>query len=273
MLIGIVLIVSAVRLAGLRSVLFAGRDRRGITKGATRDRAAAVRRRRREVRAVPAARVAARRDGEGPTPVSALIHAATMVTAGVYLVVRMHVIFEISGVALTVVAIVGLVTVLFAGTCALGQDDIKRVLAYSTISQLGFMFIAAGLRAYSAAMFLLVAHAFFKALLFLGAGSVMHGTGRRDRHEEDGRAPPFDAGDRRAVLGRCARARRHPAARGLLREGPHRGLRDPDGANKRLGAGARRRAVLGALHRPARLPHVLRTAAERGRRARGESPA
>jgi NADH-quinone oxidoreductase subunit L len=111
----------------------------------------------------------------GPTPVSALIHAATMVTAGVYLVVRMHLIFEISGTALVVVTVVGLATALFAGTCALGQDDLKRVLAYSTMSQLGFMFIAAGLRAYSAAMFLLVAHAFFKALLFLGAGSVMHG--------------------------------------------------------------------------------------------------
>ena len=111
----------------------------------------------------------------GPSPVSALIHAATMVTAGVYLVLRMHVIFEISGVALTIVAIVGVVTMLFAGTCAFGQDDIKRVLAYSTISQLGFMFIAAGLRAYSIALFLLVAHAFYKALMFLGAGSVMHG--------------------------------------------------------------------------------------------------
>jgi NADH-quinone oxidoreductase subunit L len=112
----------------------------------------------------------------GPTPVSALIHAATMVTAGVYLVVRMHPIFELSGVALVVVAVTGLVTAIFAGTCALGQDDIKRVLAYSTISQLGFMFLAAGLRAYAAAMFFLVAHAFYKALMFLGAGSVMHGT-------------------------------------------------------------------------------------------------
>jgi NADH-quinone oxidoreductase subunit L len=111
----------------------------------------------------------------GPTPVSALIHAATMVTAGVYLVLRMHVIFEISGVALTVVAVVGVVTMLFAGTCAFGQDDIKRVLAYSTISQLGFMFLAAGLKAYSIALFMLVAHAFYKALMFLGAGSVMHG--------------------------------------------------------------------------------------------------
>jgi NADH-quinone oxidoreductase subunit L len=115
----------------------------------------------------------------GPTPVSALIHAATMVTAGVYLVVRSAPIFELSGVALTVVLIVGLVTALFAATCALAQDDIKRVLAYSTISQLGFMFMAAGMRFYTGAMFMLVAHAFYKALMFLGAGSVMHGM-----HEE-----------------------------------------------------------------------------------------
>jgi NADH-quinone oxidoreductase subunit L len=112
----------------------------------------------------------------GPTPVSALIHAATMVTAGVYLVLRTHVLFEISGVALVVVTVIGLVTLLFAGTCALGQDDIKRVLAYSTVSQLGYMFVAAGLRAYTLALFMLVAHAFYKALMFLGAGSVMHGT-------------------------------------------------------------------------------------------------
>ena len=111
----------------------------------------------------------------GPTPVSALIHAATMVTAGVYLVVRSAPLFELSGTALTVVLIVGLVTMLFAATCALAQDDIKRVLAYSTISQLGFMFMAAGMRFYTGAMFMLVAHASYKALMFLGAGSVMHG--------------------------------------------------------------------------------------------------
>jgi len=112
---------------------------------------------------------------EGPTPVSALIHAATMVTAGVYLIARAHVFFDISGVASTVVLVVGLVTAIYAATCALGQDDIKRVLAYSTISQLGFMFFALGLHRYGAAIFLLVTHAFYKALLFLGAGSVMHG--------------------------------------------------------------------------------------------------
>ena len=115
----------------------------------------------------------------GPTPVSALIHAATMVTAGVYLVVRSAPLFELSGVALTVILVIGLITALFAATCALAQDDIKRVLAYSTISQLGFMFMAAGMRFYTGAMFMLVAHAFYKALMFLGAGSVMHGM-----HEE-----------------------------------------------------------------------------------------
>ncbi|MGZ4132051.1 MAG: NADH-quinone oxidoreductase subunit L [Actinomycetota bacterium] len=115
----------------------------------------------------------------GPTPVSALIHAATMVTAGVYLVVRTHVLFALSPIALDVVAITGLVTMLFAGTVALGQWDIKRVLAWSTISQLGYMFMAAGLGAYSVAMYFLVAHAFYKALLFLGSGSVIHGM-----HEE-----------------------------------------------------------------------------------------
>jgi NADH-quinone oxidoreductase subunit L len=111
----------------------------------------------------------------GPTPVSALIHAATMVTAGVYLVVRSHVLFELSPVALDVVAIVGVATMLYAGLAALGQVDIKRALAYSTISQLGYMFMAVGLRAYAVAMFFLAAHALYKALLFLGSGSVIHG--------------------------------------------------------------------------------------------------
>jgi len=114
---------------------------------------------------------------EGPTPVSALIHAATMVTAGVYLVARTHVLFEISGVALTAVLVVGLVTALYAATSSVGQDDIKRALAYSTISQVGFMFFALGLKAYAAGIFLLVTHAFYKALMFLSAGSVMHGLG------------------------------------------------------------------------------------------------
>jgi NADH-quinone oxidoreductase subunit L len=112
---------------------------------------------------------------EGPTPVSALIHAATMVTAGVFLVARSFPFFEASEHAGTVVAWMGAFTAIFAATVAVAQTDIKRVLAWSTISQLGYMFLAVGIGAYSAAIFLMVAHAFFKALLFLGAGSVMHG--------------------------------------------------------------------------------------------------
>ena len=111
---------------------------------------------------------------EGPTPVSALIHAATMVTAGVYMVVRCSVLFTLAPVSLTVVAIVGLVTAVFTASIALAANDIKRVLAYSTISQLGYMFLACGVGAFTAGIFHLMTHAFFKALLFLGAGSVMH---------------------------------------------------------------------------------------------------
>jgi len=111
---------------------------------------------------------------EGPTPVSALIHAATMVTAGVFMVVRCNAIFSLSHTAMNVVAITGGVTALFAATIALVQNDIKRIVAYSTISQLGYMFLATGVGAYAAGIFHLYTHAFFKALLFLGAGSVMH---------------------------------------------------------------------------------------------------
>jgi NADH-quinone oxidoreductase subunit L len=114
---------------------------------------------------------------EGPTPVSALIHAATMVTAGVYMVARTHVLFDHAPFALGVVAIIGAATALFAATMALVQNDIKRVLAYSTISQLGYMFLGCGVAAYSAAIFHLMTHAFFKALLFLAAGSVIHAIG------------------------------------------------------------------------------------------------
>ncbi len=111
---------------------------------------------------------------EGPTPVSALIHAATMVTAGVYMVSRSHVIFERAPMAPTVVAIIGTLTALLAATIGVAQTDIKKVLAYSTISQLGYMFMACGVAAYSAGIFHLMTHAFFKGLLFLAAGSVIH---------------------------------------------------------------------------------------------------
>jgi NADH-quinone oxidoreductase subunit L len=127
---------------------------------------------------------------EGPTPVSALIHAATMVTAGVYMVARSHALFERSGVALDVVAWVGVATAVFAATIGVAQTDIKRVLAYSTVSQLGYMFAAVGLGAYAAGIFHLVTHAFFKALLFLGAGSVIHGMGgEQDLRKMGGLAP------------------------------------------------------------------------------------
>ena len=114
---------------------------------------------------------------EGPTPVSALIHAATMVTAGVYMVARSHVIFDRAPTALTVVAIIGTLTAFFAATIGIAQTDIKKVLAYSTISQLGYMFMACGVGAFSAGIFHLMTHAFFKGLLFLGAGSVIHAVG------------------------------------------------------------------------------------------------
>ncbi|HEX8446631.1 MAG TPA: NADH-quinone oxidoreductase subunit L [Sphingomonas sp.] len=129
---------------------------------------------------------------EGPTPVSALIHAATMVTAGVFMVCRLSPMFEMSPAALTVVTYVGAATALFAATVGLVQTDIKRVIAYSTCSQLGYMFFAAGVGAYGAAMFHLFTHAFFKALLFLGAGSVIHAM----HHEQDMR---FYGGLRRSI--------------------------------------------------------------------------
>ncbi len=111
---------------------------------------------------------------EGPTPVSALIHAATMVTAGVYMIVRTNVLFIMAPDAMMTVAIIGATTAIFAATIGLAQNDIKRVLAYSTVSQLGYMFLACGVAAFSAGIFHLMTHAFFKALLFLGSGSVIH---------------------------------------------------------------------------------------------------
>ena len=116
----------------------------------------------------------------GPTPVSALIHAATMVTAGIYLIVRSHVLFDLAPLTQTVVMATGAATALLAATIAVSQFDIKRVLAYSTISQLGFMVAAVGAGAYAAGMFHLVTHAFFKALLFLAAGSILHSLGTQD---------------------------------------------------------------------------------------------
>ena len=131
---------------------------------------------------------------EGPTPVSALIHAATMVTAGVYLIARMHPLFELAPTAADVGAIIGTATLLFAGTVALVQTDLKRVIAYSTISQIGYMVLGVSIAAYGAGLFHLMTHAFFKALLFMGAGSVigaMSGVQDMDRMGGFRRAMPF----------------------------------------------------------------------------------
>jgi NADH-quinone oxidoreductase subunit L len=126
---------------------------------------------------------------EGPTPVSALIHAATMVTAGVYMVARLSPMFEYAPMALAVVGVIGGTTAVFAASVGMAQNDIKRVIAYSTCSQLGYMFFAAGVSAYGAAMFHLFTHAFFKALLFLGAGSVIHAmSGEQDMRRMGGLA-------------------------------------------------------------------------------------
>src|SRR5882762_5779246 len=124
---------------------------------------------------------------EGPTPVSALIHAATMVTAGIYMVARCHTLFDRSPYALGVVAIIGAATAIFAACIGMVQHDIKRVLAYSTVSQLGYMFLACGVGAYAAGIFHLLTHAFFKALLFLAAGSVIHAlSGEQDMRKMGG---------------------------------------------------------------------------------------
>src|SRR4051812_10384570 len=131
---------------------------------------------------------------EGPTPVSALIHAATMVTAGVYLIARMHPLFDLAPTASDIGAIIGCATLLFAGTVALVVTDLKRVIAYSTISQIGYMIMGVSIAAYSAGMFHLMTHAFFKALLFMGAGSVigaMAGVQNMDRMGGFRRAMPF----------------------------------------------------------------------------------
>ena len=117
----------------------------------------------------------------GPTPVSALIHAATMVTAGIYMIARLSFLFDMAPITLNVIAWVGAMTAIFAATIGLVQNDIKKVLAYSTVSQLGYMFLACGVGAYASGIFHVMTHAFFKALLFLGAGSVIHGM----HHEQD----------------------------------------------------------------------------------------
>ena len=179
---------------------------------------------------------------EGPTPVSALIHAATMVTAGVFMVCRLSPMFEYAPTALAVVTIVGAATAFFAATIGLVQNDIKRVIAYSTCSQLGYMFFAAGVSAYGAAMFHLFTHAFFKALLFLAAGSVIHAmSGEQDMRKMGGiwRLIPVYL---RLDVDRQPGAGRHRHSRGLrfcrlLFQGHH------PGGRLRLALRRRRRAL------------------------------
>ena len=156
---------------------------------------------------------------EGPTPVSALIHAATMVTAGVYMIGRNAVLFSHAPFTLEVVAIVGVVTALFAGTIGLVQNDIKRVLAYSTVSQLGYMFLAMGVGAFAGGIFHLYTHAFFKALLFLGSGAVIHALHGEQDLRQHGRPPQAPADHVLHVPDRHDRDRRPAAARRVLLEG------------------------------------------------------
>ena len=171
---------------------------------------------------------------EGPTPISALIHAATMVTAGIFMVARMSPLFEYSEAALSFVLVIGATTAFFMGLLGIVNNDIKRVVAYSTLSQLGYMTVALGVSAYSGAIFHLMTHAFFKALLFLAAGSVIIGM----HHEQDMRKMgglakymPITA---ITSLDRHAGADRHAVLLGLLLEGrDHRG-----GAASRIAGGA-----------------------------------
>ena len=209
---------------------------------------------------------------EGPTPVSALIHAATMVTAGVYMVARSNALFVLAPNAMKTVAIVGALTAIFAATIGLVQNDIKRVLAYSTVSQLGYMFLALGVGAFAAGVFHVFTHAFFKALLFLGSGSVIHamsgeqdmqhmGALRRKIKTTFGTMLIGDAGDRR-----------HSGFRGLLLEGRHP-VGDMVARRRRLSLLVVHRFPHRAddvvLHVPADLPDVLRQAAHE---PRGRAP-
>ena len=177
---------------------------------------------------------------EGPTPVSALIHAATMVTAGVYMVARSNALFVLAPNAMKTVAIIGALTAIFAATIALVQNDIKRVLAYSTVSQLGYMFLALGVGAFAAGVFHVFTHAFFKALLFLGAGSVIHAmSGEQDMQHMGGSARQ-DQDHIRHHAGRYAGNLGHSRLRRLLLQG-----RDPVGDL----VARRRRLSLPVVHR------------------------
>ncbi len=201
----------------------------------------------------------------GPTPVSALIHAATMVTAGVYLVARLSGIYLQAPEASAVIAAIGAATAFFAATIAVVQTDIKKVLAYSTISQLGFMFVALGVGAYGVAIFHLYTHAFFKACLFLGAGSVIHALGGEQDVREDGRSRAADSDHVRDLRRGDRGHRRHPAARRLLLQGRDPLVRLREQPRRRAAAlrdDGHDRAADGLLHVPPAVAHVPRPLAD-----------
>ena len=197
---------------------------------------------------------------EGPTPVSALIHAATMVTAGVFMVARTGALFDLAPAAAAVVAGVGIGTALYAATIAVAQHDIKRVLAYSTISQLGYMFAGVGAGAYVAGMFHLTTHAFFKALLFLGAGAVIHALGgEQDMRRMGGLWRKLPVTAVTMVVAWLAISGIPPLSGFWSKDEiladavrPRRGLAGP------LGAGPAHRPAHRLLHEPDDLPHLLR---------------
>jgi NADH-quinone oxidoreductase subunit L len=230
--LGIALVLGAFRHARLRGGVRPGaglcredgRDRPGrAVAAAQRDLHLPLHRRDGQERAVPAARLAAD-SMEGPTPISALIHAATMVTAGIFMVARMSPLFEHSETALSVVLVIGAITALFMGLIALTQYDIKRVVAYSTLSQLGYMTVALGASAYAAGIFHLMTHAFFKAVLFLAAGLGDHRAAPRAGHAPHGRLKKYMPWTYWTLLIGRDRSGRHPAARRLLLQGrDHRG--------------------------------------------------
>ena len=194
---------------------------------------------------------------EGPTPVSALIHAATMVTAGVYLLCRVNPLLHASPDAALTIAIVGAATAFVAATIACAQQDIKKVLAYSTVSQLGYMFLAIGCGAYTAAIFLMVAHAFFKGLLFLGRRLGDPRAPRRAGPEAHGQPAGLPADHLHHLRHRLAVHRRRAAAVGLLGQGrrPRQHLGRPPGP---VGRRHRHRRADRLLHEPPDRPGLLR---------------
>ncbi len=199
---------------------------------------------------------------EGPTPVSALIHAATMVTAGVYMVARMNPVFSRAPFAMFVVALIGALTAFFAATIGLVQTDIKKVLAYSTVSQLGYMFLGLGVGAYAAGVFHLMTHAFFKGLLFLAAGSVIHAMSGDQEMRPHGRPAHQNSDYFLDHVHRHAGDCRHSRLRRIFQQGRNPGSRPPIEPLSLL-AGCDCRGADLFLHVPADFPDVLRRAALR----------